>query len=131
MAFNSEQIRHAAEIGAKVIELQLSVAHRIADDAFCHRWAIGYCYGVFEALGQHGGMDMVETAALVTVGFQELLPEADAKKKYVRAFELRTEAIFAEGRAHGVDDLLKFVSDSDFRPLTLTNYFTLGKPAAL
>jgi hypothetical protein len=77
MAYTSDQIRSVADIGVKVIDLQLSLGNKTAWESFHHIWATGYTFGAFEALARHHDMDKVETAALITIGFGELLPERD------------------------------------------------------
>jgi hypothetical protein len=131
MALTNEELRRVAEVGVKVIELQLSLASKTAEEAFLQIWVIGYCYGAFEALAGKHGMDMVETAAFITIGFQELLLEDDGRKRYERAYKLQTNTGFIEGRAHGFDDFSRFLAQRDFRPLMLMNYFSFGKPAPL
>ena len=76
-------------------------------------------------------MDDVETAALITAGLRELLPAEDRRERYQRAYKLRETPIFVEGRAHGLDDLTKYLNEQDFRPLMLMNFFIFGRPDPL
>jgi len=131
MAVTNEQIQSVAEMGAKVIELQLSLADHTAKEAFYQIWPFASCYGAFEELAQHHRMDTVESYLLITIGFEELLLDKDGRKKLERAAQLQTNQFFIEGRAHGFDDFVQWLTTPDFRPLMLMNFFAFGKPAPL
>jgi hypothetical protein len=131
MAVTNEQIRSVADLGSKVIELQLSLADQTAKEALYQIWPFGYCYGAFEALARHHGMDMVEAYALITVGFEALEPDRDGRKRLEQAAKRQENNFFTEGRAHGFDDFAKWVTEKDYRPLMLMNFFAFGKPAPL
>jgi hypothetical protein len=131
VALSNEDVLRIAEIGVKVIDVQLSLADKTAWEAFHQIWATGYCFGAFEAVARHYHADDVETATITTVGYRELLPEGDGRDRYERAYKLRDNQFFVEGRAHGSDDFSRFLSERGFRPLMLTNFFAFGKPAPL
>lgn len=130
MPVTDDQIRSVAELGAKIIELQLQLADVTAKEAFYQIWPFAYCYGAFEALARHNGME-TDAPLLIALGFHELEPDRDGRKRLEQASGLQENSFFIEGRAHGFDDLSRFATEEGYRPLMLMNFFAFGKPAAL
>src|SRR5690349_3704122 len=67
----NERLVELANIGAGLIQLQLTLASQIPDQAMIDRWVLGYCFGVFDALVQRHNLDQyTDGIALITFGFQ-------------------------------------------------------------
>ena len=117
-----------AETAAMVIDHQLSLTDETAWGAMHHIWVVGYCHGAFEAVAQHHKMDKVETYALITIAFNELLLDGSGEKRLGLSLRLQDNKLFLQGKAHGFDDFTRFVASTDFQPLSLTNFFVVGMP---
>ena len=129
MAAPAAQISSFAELGAKVIRLQLSLAEKTPDDAMRDTSALGYCFGVFDAMGRRAHLDgNTDGLTLIAVGFS-LLAGRDVGSKYLaRALDLQTDRAFFNGNYEGGSEIYEWLERSDYKPLALVNHFALGPP---
>jgi hypothetical protein len=129
MAATIEQIKSLAELGTKVITLQLLLASKEADDAMQNIWALGYCFGVFDALGRRAKLDQyTDGLAVITVGFS-LLTDREAGAIHLgRALDLQTEQAFFEGNNEGGSEIYEWLGSKAYKPLALMNHLTFGRP---
>ena len=50
MAATIDQTKSIADLGAKILSLQLSIAEKTPEEALREKWALGYCFGAFDGL---------------------------------------------------------------------------------
>jgi hypothetical protein len=131
MGASTEQIDSFAKLGVKVITLQLSLASKEASDAADEAWPLGYCFGVFDALGRRANFDQyTDGFALITIGFLILFGKSEGAIHLRRALDLQTEKEFFEGNNEGGSDVFEWLEKNDYQPLALMNYFAFGGHAS-
>jgi hypothetical protein len=133
VAVADQHIEKIAEIVVAVIDLQLSLAGKSSEDIKYRLWPMGYCFGAFDAVGKHYGLGWdTDGIALVTEGFAQVISQREAERYVRRCLNMQENPHFSEGREHGGDDFYQWlVTKGDFKPLTLMNFFSFGKPPPL
>ncbi len=73
MAATIDQIKSMADLGAKILSLQLSIAEKTPEEALREKWALGYCFGAFDGLAGRYNLDQyTDGLAVLTIGFAML-----------------------------------------------------------
>ena len=109
-----------AQFGVIFIERQFEELSMTAAKAAQDIWGLGYCFGVFDALGQRASLERYTGGlALLTIGFLRLFADNDAGPNQLsRAFDNQTDPSFAEGNVLGgseINDYLKGRVSTDIR----------------
>ena len=131
MAATIDQIQSIADLGAKILSLQLSIAEKTPEEALREKWALGYCFGAFDGLAGRYNLDQyTDGLAVLTIGFAMVAGNEQGATYLGQALDLQTDQTFADGRQYGGSDLFDWLkSKGESKPLFLMNYFTLGRPA--
>jgi hypothetical protein len=73
MAATIDQIQSIADLGAKILSLQLSIAEKTPEEALPEKWALRYCFGAFDGLAGRYNLDQyTDGLAVLTIGFAML-----------------------------------------------------------
>ena len=106
---DADRLGKIATIGQDLITTQLAMATQTPSQALEGTWALGYCFGIFDALAQQADVDDgAEGFSLVTIGFLGLFadpadPEAAAFIR--RSLDGQDNPRFQEGAAAGGTDV--------------------------
>jgi hypothetical protein len=122
----TDKIGVFAKIGCEMIELQLTLASKETSSALTDLWALGYCFGVFDAMGQRAKLDQhTDGFSLITVGFFNLMsgPEPGGERLRV-ALDNQTNPLFISGNRTGGSDVFAWFSDQNKQPTGLVKYLT-------
>jgi hypothetical protein len=124
-----DKVGQFANIGCDMIDIQLTLSSIEPEDALQDLWTLGYCFGVFDAIGQRGKLSQEDTFSVITVGFFNLLrgPEQGGEKLRI-ALDNQTNTLFQRGVLIGGSDIFAWLSDRNKTPMGLTRH--LGPPAA-
>lgn len=70
----TQRIEHLAEMASSLIQVQLVLASQPPHQAFKDHWALGYCWGLFDATSQRAKLDQYSEAILLAiVGFNSIV----------------------------------------------------------
>jgi hypothetical protein len=93
MAATIDQIQSIADLGAKILSLQLSIAEKTPEEALREKWALGYCFGAFDGLAGRYNLDQyTDGLAVLTIGFAMLAGNEQGATYLGQALDLQTEA---------------------------------------
>ncbi len=107
-----------AKIGASLAGVQIEAARiepaGLARDGF----ALGYCFGLFDAMARMAGLDQfTEGVALMSAGFGKITAdEAAGAGLFHTALEMQDGAAFSAGAAAGEADLEAWAADANALP---------------
>jgi hypothetical protein len=129
----TEQLDSIAELGAKLLSVQLALAEKTAEDALGANWPLGYCFGSMDALTAHYNIDQyTEGVAVITIAFIKLAGKTAGPAYLGKALDLQEDQAFREGLQYGGNDMVEWLrTKGNFKPLFLMNYFMLGRPKPL
>ncbi len=117
-----------ASIGQDLITTQLTMATLTPSQALEGTWVLGYCFGIFDALGQQANLDDgAESFSLITLGFLGLFADAadpEAAAFVRRSLDSQDNPRFQEGAAAGGNDVFVWVSDRGKAPNALFEHLT-------
>jgi hypothetical protein len=121
---NNEQVSDVARIGVEMISMQLELSSTSAEHALGHLWALGYCFGVFDALGQRAKFDQyTDGLLLMTIGFQYLVSDImGGADKLGLAIDSQGDNEFADGSKLGGSEIYAWLADSKNIPLGLQSW---------
>ena len=92
-------------------------------------WSLGYCFGALDAMRRRADLNQhTDGVALIAVGFLMLAGREKGPDYLHRALDNQTNQLFFEGNSAGGSDMFDWVSQDDYRPLMLMNYFAFGRP---
>lgn len=132
MTVSNEQLKELAELGAKIITMQLVLASKDEKNAMQDLWVLGYCFGVFDALGRGANLDQyTDGLLLITHGFSLLMASEEIGAATVgRAIDSQIERVFFKGNHAGGSDIYDWFNDKKQNPLGLMNYLSFAPPKA-
>ena len=113
-----ERIDTLAKIGASLISVQIEAVQiepsALAGDSF----ALGYCFGLFEAMAQMAGLDQYDEAApMMEAAFGKLVDIPQAGSALFRhALSLQVDADYQAGVETGGVDFARWAEDADQLP---------------
>lgn len=130
---STEDLNSIADLGAKILSVQLSLASKTPEDAFSDNWPLGYCFGALDALAVHYRLDQYSDGlAVITFAFIKLVGRTEAPDYLAKAIERQGDQEFSEGRQYGRNDIAEWLkTKGEFKPLFLMNYFAFGRPLPL
>lgn len=113
-----------ARLGREMIQAQLFLASKEPQEAVRDRWVLGYCFGVFDALGQGRKLDQYTGGiALISIGFSLLLSDhLEGAGKVGDVIDNQTDPQIMEGIQAGGADVYNFLQDTSKAPLALFGY---------
>jgi hypothetical protein len=125
---DADRLGKIASIGQDIITTQLTMVGQTPSQALEGTWVLGYCFGIFDALAQRGGLDdAAEGLSLITLGFLGLFadpadPEAAAFVR--RSLDSQDNPRFQEGATAGGTDVFVWVADRAKTPNALFEHLT-------
>src|SRR5262245_6027055 len=108
-----------------MIEIQLTLASKETDAELTDLWILGYCFGLFDAMGRRAKLEhkSAEGLFLITLGFSLLMGGHSAGAGKVRqALDNQTDHRFTEGNRTGGSDLFAWFADANKPPMGLCTY---------
>ena len=123
---DTEQLDRLAKLGAGLIDVQLELSEIATKDALHDIWALGYCFGVFDAVVQKAKLDQyTEGAAVLTIGFSLLLSDMKAGVDTFRyAMDRQTHPIFVTGNKKAGNEVFDWLADTNRVPMGLHAHFS-------
>lgn len=125
---DAERLGKIASIGQDLISTQLAMASQTPSQALEGSWVLGYCFGVFDALGQRAGLDDgAEGFGLITIGFLGLFADPtdpEAATFVRRSLDSQDNPRFQEGAAAGGSDVFAWAADRAKVPNALFEHLT-------
>ena len=125
-----EKLDGLANIARIMIERQLVLASKSPGEALTDPWALGYCFGMFDAMAQRAELDQYnEGFALITLGFIALMADhLEGAERVRRAVAGQTDPRFIRGNRTAGAELFAWFADRDKAPMSLFDHFTSTSP---
>jgi hypothetical protein len=120
-----------AKIPRLMIERQLELASKSPDEALADPWALGYCFGMFDAMAQRAELDPHnEGFVLISVGFIALMADnVEGAERVRRAVVGKADPRFIEGNRTASDEFFAWLAARDKAPMSLFDHVTSTSPA--
>ena len=120
-----------AKIPRIMIERQLELTSKSPEQALSDPWALGYCFGMFDAMAQRAELDRYnEGFVLITLGFIALMADhVEGAERVRRAVAGKTDPRFVEGNRTASAEMLAWFADRNKAPISLFDHLTSTSPA--
>jgi len=126
MAADVSQLDRLEKVGVGLIKVQLELANTDPRNAVHDIWALGYCFGIFDAIVQRAKLDQyTEGAALLTIGFGLLLSDIDeGASRFGYAMDRQTHPVFVAGNKRAGGEVFDWFANTDRVPMALRTHFS-------
>jgi hypothetical protein len=121
---DEDKIARLAEIGAGIISVQVELSNSTIEETLQHPWALGYCFGIFDAIIQGSKLDQYNDGVLLfTIGFERLMGDALlGTDKFGRGLDSQGEPVFDAGNVAGGTEFIAWATGKLKTPMGLLKW---------